>query len=74
MDDILDETSSLELLGKNVGSDKERNKTTFLTFMSIESAREYACELTERAKTALSVFTDSELLCELADYLLMRDK
>ena len=50
VDDILDVTSSLETLGKNVGVDKDRNKTTFLSFMSIENAREYARELTDKAK------------------------
>lgn len=74
VDDILDATSSLETLGKNVGVDKVRNKTTFLTFMSIEDAREYARKLTEKAKAALSVFGDADILCELADYLLTRDK
>ena len=74
VDDILDATSSLELLGKNVGVDKERNKTTFLSFMTVDKAREYASELTNKAKAALSAFDDGELLCELADYLLTREK
>ena len=74
VDDILDVTSSLEKLGKNVGVDKDRNKTTFLSFMSIERAREYAHELTDMAKSALSIFEENDLLCDLADYLLMRDK
>ena len=74
VDDILDATSSLEKLGKNVGVDKVRNKTTFLSFMSIEEARDYARELTEKAKSALSVFNEPDILCGLADYLLNRDK
>ena len=74
VDDILDATSSLEQLGKNVGVDKDRNKTTFLSFMSVESARQYALELTEKAKNALSDFNGKELLCDLADYLLSREK
>lgn len=76
-DDILDATSSLEQLGKNVGVDKDRNKTTFLSFMSIEEARAYARELTEKAKASLEIFSgtdDHKLLCELADYLLTREK
>lgn len=74
VDDILDATSSLEQLGKNVGVDKERNKTTFLSFMTVDKAREYASELTDKAKAAMSAFGDGDLLCELADYLLTRDK
>jgi geranylgeranyl diphosphate synthase type II len=74
IDDILDATSSLERLGKNVGVDKDRNKTTFLSFMTIEAANEYARELTDKAKAELSVFNNNEMLCELADYLLTREK
>ena len=74
IDDILDATSSLEQLGKNVGVDKDRNKTTFLSFMTIEAANEYARELTDKAKAELSVFNNNEMLCELADYLLTREK
>ena len=74
IDDILDATSSLEQLGKNVGVDKDRNKTTFLSFMTIDAANEYARELTDKAKAELSVFNNNEMLCELADYLLTREK
>jgi geranylgeranyl pyrophosphate synthase len=42
--------------------------------MSIESAREYARELTEKAKNALSIFGNADKLSELADYLLTREK
>lgn len=77
VDDILDATSSLEQLGKNVGVDKDRNKTTFLSFMTIEDARNYARELTEKAKASLALFGETDdynILCELADYLLTREK
>ena len=45
--------------------------------MSIEEARAYARELTEKAKASLEIFSgtdDHKLLCELADYLLTREK
>ncbi len=72
VDDILDRISSGEVLGKSIGSDAENNKTTFLTFMSIEDAKEYASRLTEEAKEAIKNFGDSGILLELADYLLVR--
>ena len=39
-DDILDETASQEVLGKNVHSDAENDKTTFITIYGIEKAHE----------------------------------
>ena len=42
--------------------------------MTIEAANEYARELTDKAKAELSVFNNNEMLCELADYLLTREK
>jgi geranylgeranyl diphosphate synthase type II len=72
VDDILDTTSSDEILGKSIGSDADNNKTTFLTYMTIEEAREYAIRLTEEAKAAISEYNGSETLCELADYLIVR--
>lgn len=74
VDDILDVTSNAAILGKNVGVDSTRHKTTFLSFMSVEEAREYARVLTEEAKSALKDFADPSLLCTLADYLLIREK
>ncbi len=73
VDDVLDYTSDSLILGKNVGVDRSRNKTTFLTFMSVDDAREYAQVLTNEAKEALSVLDNTECLFELADYLLTRE-
>lgn len=74
IDDILDATADVTVLGKNTGTDEDRNKTTFLTFMSIEEARAYAKRLTDEAKEAIADFENNEILCELADYLLTRNK
>ena len=72
VDDMLDVISSAETLGKNIGSDKDKGKTTFLTFFDIEQTAAYAGRVTESAKTALVDIKDSALLGELADYLLQR--
>ena len=74
IDDILDATADASVLGKNTGVDATRNKTTFLSFMSIEDASAYASKLTDAAKKQLFVFNESNTLSDLADYLLVRKK
>ena len=72
IDDRLDAVGTEEDLGKPIGSDEESGKTTFLTFMSVEQALDYATDLTEQAKNSLSLFPARDVLCDLADYLLNR--
>lgn len=72
-DDILDVTGDEKLLGKPIGSDAENEKSTFLSYMSIEEAEEYAFSLTKEAKNAISSYKGSENLIALADYLLIRE-
>lgn len=72
VDDILDATATEEQLGKSVGSDADSNKTTFLSFYSVEQARAYAERLTEEAITAVSHVENSEVLTDLACFLLDR--
>lgn len=72
VDDILDVTSDAMTLGKNVGTDKERNKTTFLSHMSLNAANEYAEKFTKDAVEAVKNIPGSEILCDLAEYLLTR--
>ncbi len=69
VDDVLDVTSTSEVLGKNIGSDKEKNKTTFMSFMSVDQAKEYAKTLTEEATGYLDEIEGSEVLRALALYL-----
>lgn len=73
VDDILDVVGDEASLGKPIGSDKDSEKTTFLSFMTIDEAKKYARELTRKAKDAVSAFDGGDLLCELADYLLTRE-
>ena len=63
-----------QALGKPVGSDGEQNKTTFLSFYSVEQAREYATQLTEAAISEISGIEDSQRLTDFACYLLDRQK
>lgn len=48
-DDILDVTSTLETLGKPVGSDEKNNKTTYVTLKGIEEASREQRELSNHA-------------------------
>lgn len=72
IDDILDVEGDEALLGKAIHADAKEGKTTFLSFMSIEKAREYAKRETESAIAAISGYAGSDVLCELAAYLLER--
>ncbi|MBP0961645.1 MAG: polyprenyl synthetase family protein [Oscillospiraceae bacterium] len=74
IDDILDVTSTTEELGKPVGSDEENNKTTFVTVMGIEKAKEEADRLTGEAMALLDKFDDSDFLKALTMELLDRRK
>ncbi len=74
VDDILDVTSTTEVLGKPVGSDKESGKTTFATIMGLEKAQTLAKELTDEAIGILDKFKENEFLAELTHELLVRIK
>lgn len=74
VDDILDVTSSSEILGKPVGSDGVNGKSTYVSLLGLEKSKALADELTEKAKAALSVFGDEkEFLYLLADKLADRN-
>lgn len=74
VDDILDVTSTTEVLGKPVGSDAASNKTTFATLMGIEQADKLASKLTDKAIEILGQFEKSEFLKDLTHDLLVRIK
>lgn len=66
-DDILDQTSSDEELGKPVGSDNENSKSTYVSLLGIEKCRELVDELTQSAIEALEIFDeDSQSLKDFA--------
>lgn len=74
IDDILDMTSSDEVLGKPVGSDEKSGKYTYASVSGLENARAEAARLTEEAVSALSVFPDNSFVNELTNLLLERKK
>ena len=71
-DDILDVIGDEKTLGKPIGSDAESDKTTFLTFMTVDEARDYAARLTKQAENAVAGFEGGEVLAALAGSLLSR--
>ena len=73
IDDILDATASEEALGKSVGSDKDKNKTTFLSFFTVDQARAQAEDMTSSAIKQISDIEGSERLISLALYLCNRE-
>ena len=72
IDDVLDVTSDEKTLGKPIGSDKERNKKTFVDVYGIERTFEKSRELTEKAVSCIEKYDGSEFLIELARYLTER--
>ena len=74
-DDILDVTSSLEVLGKPIGSDDKNNKTTYVGIKGIEAAKEDVKSLTEDAiKEFDQLSQKNDFLRELLISLVGREK
>lgn len=74
IDDILDITSTSEVLGKPVGSDEKSGKFTYASIVGLDNAKKKAAELTDNAISALSVFPDNDFIRELTNILLERKK
>ena len=74
-DDILDVTSTLEVLGKPIGSDEKNNKVTYVTLFGIEKASEQVELLSEKAVELLkSLNKNNEFLYLLIEKLINRRK
>ena len=71
-DDMLDEISTAEELGKPIGSDQEQGKTTFMTLFGHEGCEQKINALTAMAKDACAIFEDSSFLIALADSMAVR--
>jgi len=75
VDDILDVTSTTDVLGKPVNSDIENNKSNMVSLLGIEKCRTLAKELTDKAINALKAFEgDTKSLEDFALDLLNRNK
>lgn len=74
VDDILDVTAEEKQLGKPIGSDAASGKTTFVTMLGLQKARQHAEELTTQATRALrQAYGDrAQFLEQFAQNLLTR--
>ena len=73
-DDMLDVTSTAEVLGKPIGSDVQEHKNTYAVLMGLDGCQKTVDKLTNAAKTVLSeAFDDTDFLCSLADSLASRN-
>ena len=74
-DDILDVTSTLEVLGKPIHSDDKNHKTTYVSLEGLDKAKKDVEEISERALSILaSLNHKNAFLEELIRMLITREK
>ena len=74
-DDILDVTSTTEVLGKPVGSDEKNHKTTWVTLWGIEKARQDVERLSKQSVSRINgLVVKNEFLTNLMLDLIQRTK
>ncbi len=72
-DDVLDHTSSSERLGKRVGADQRMNKSTYVSMLGLQRARETAENLASQAIESLDALGDNTgFLKQLAKFVVSR--
>ena len=73
-DDILDEESDTETLGKTQGKDQDNDKPTYPALLGLAGAKQKAQELHEQAVSSLSSFgKEADLLRDLSLYIIERN-
>lgn len=74
-DDILDVTSTAEVLGKPIGSDEKNNKVTYVTLEGLEKSKKDVETISNEAINLLvGLEKESEFLQGLFKYLINREK
>ncbi|WP_201549911.1 polyprenyl synthetase family protein [Psychrobacter fjordensis] len=82
-DDILDVTTSTDTLGKPAGSDEKLDKSTYVKFMGVDQATDYAQSLFNDGRAAIiremssstdNIDTDNDALLALIEWLWSRKK
>jgi len=71
-DDILNETSTPEQLGKAAGSDRERGKATYPAIYGLEQSNKLALEIVDEGISLLSAVPNRDFLIGLAKYSVER--
>lgn len=73
IDDVLDCTANTAQLGKTAGKDEHHQKSTYVSLMGVEQARDYAIALHTQALTAIKPFGENaQALKGLADFIVYR--
>lgn len=73
-DDILDVTGNEEILGKKIGADAAKKKSTFVSLYGIEQSENMLSDYTQKAIDSLSHYGEkAEFLIELSKFLLSRE-
>lgn len=74
-DDLLDAGGNESAVGKRVGKDQQAGKLTYPGLLGIDSSRNFAAELADRADKALEAFSNcAEPLRQLTRQILKRDR
>lgn len=73
-DDILDIVGDEAKLGKPIGSDADNDKTTYVSLVGIEKAKQDVKVLTDNAISKLGEFENTEFIKKLALSLVEREK
>lgn len=73
-DDVLDVLGNEEELGKPIGSDQEKEKSTFVALKGVPACEELIQKLTQEAVDQLQIYPGHEFLCTLARRLASRTK
>ena len=72
-DDLLDELSSTEQLGKTQGSDRANQKSTYVSMLGMQEAQAEAQRLYQQSISALDLFAErAEPLRALANFIVQR--
>jgi geranylgeranyl diphosphate synthase type II len=73
IDDVLDATSTKEMMGKSVRADEKNHKSTFANVLGIDKSRQFASDLIADAHAQLRGFGKAaEPLRAIADFFLTR--
>ena len=74
-DDVLNVEGDPEILGKGVGTDEIRKKSTYPSIMGLEESKSFARELVNKALQALESFDHrSDSLRAIANYIIERKR
>lgn len=72
VDDILDVEGSFEELGKPIGSDKESEKSTYVSILGLDESKRISKVLTDDALKVVENFDNNDFLKDVTEYLLVR--